>query len=591
MRPLRLSRGPLAAVAAACVALAVWAAPVWAAPASAAAFPAAAPASAGATTGASTGASPGASAGASPIETNYGDPITALPPVSRPPVAHCTVTVMQHDFANSYGQPFTGTVTPPAGCPGPWTKVVLDWTGSVAGRQYDRLAGVWLGGAEIFRTSTPEPDPAGITWHVAKDISAFIPLLSHPEPVVADLGNIVDSTYTGVYHMTMTFTYYQANRTYRPAAHADQIVPLSASSTSAGWYTLGAGQSAAKTVTLPRNLTSVTAEVYARGGGCDEQWFTDVPADLAAQDPSYLCGGGPYREVQVSVDGTPAGLAQPYPVVYTGGIVPTLWHPIPAIDAFATQPYDVDLTPFAGLLADGKPHTITITPYGDADNWTVDGTLFLGLDHGAAQTSGAITTDTLTDTPAVTTTETPAANGGTLVRVAVPRDWTISGYVDTSRGRVTTRVSQQSSYLNTDLVTAAGADQQVRQSDTGATQMCTERGRAGSCTQQAWSYPIDVSSQVLQLIDDNNYDLQAAVTQGRLLTDSVPGSRGGWHVVAASSDQVQAQGVLQRSQGVVVQADGSDSEHYRAVGPGGCYNHLITADHGYVTSDRLLRCG
>ncbi len=105
-----------------------------------------------------------APAAAAPVEINYQDPVTALPPVTRPPVPHCTVTVVRHDFANSYGQPFTGTVAPPAGCPGPWTKVVLDWTGSVAGRQFDRLAGVWLGGAEIFRTSTPEPDPAGITW-------------------------------------------------------------------------------------------------------------------------------------------------------------------------------------------------------------------------------------------------------------------------------------------------------------------------------------------------------------------------------------------------------------------------------------------
>jgi hypothetical protein len=62
-------------------------------------------------------------------------------------------------------------------------------------------------------------------------------------------------------------------------------------------------------------------------------------------------------------------------------------------------------------------------------------------------------------------------------------------------------------------------------------------------------------------------------------------------VVAASDDQVRAQGIMQRSQGTVVQADGSDSEHYVATSPGGCYDHLITANHGYVTSDRLLDCG
>jgi hypothetical protein len=65
-------------------------------------------------------------------------------------------------------------------------------------------------------------------------------------------------------------------------------------------------------------------------------------------------------------------------------------------------------------------------------------------------------------------------------------------------------------------------------------------------------------------------------------------------VLAVSDDQVRAQGIMQRSQGAVVQADGSDSEHYVATGPasaGGCYDHLITANHGYVTSDDSLRCG
>src|SRR6266702_2469540 len=76
-------------------------------------------------------AAPVSAAGA--IETNYQNPVTALPPISRPATPHCTVTAMQRDFANSYGQPFTGTLTPPAACPGPWSKVVLDWSGSVAG--------------------------------------------------------------------------------------------------------------------------------------------------------------------------------------------------------------------------------------------------------------------------------------------------------------------------------------------------------------------------------------------------------------------------------------------------------------------------
>src|SRR5690348_3851835 len=155
-------------------------------------------------------ATPATAAAPSFVETTVADPITALPPVSRPPTAHCTVTAMRHDFANSYGQPFTGTLAPPADCPGPWTKVVLDWTGSVAGRQFDRLVNVFVGNTEVFRSSTPEPTPTGITWHVEKDISAFIPLLRDPQPLSVDLGNIVDDTYTGIFHVTMTVTYYRA---------------------------------------------------------------------------------------------------------------------------------------------------------------------------------------------------------------------------------------------------------------------------------------------------------------------------------------------------------------------------------------------
>nr|BFF00514.1 hypothetical protein GCM10020241_21890 [Streptoalloteichus tenebrarius] len=142
------------------------------------------------------------------VVTDYQDPVQALPPVSRPPTRSCAVTAMRHTFANSYGRPYVGTLTPPPDCPGPWSKVVLDWTGRSRGRQYDRLAGLWIGGAEVLRTSTPEPDPSGITWHFDRDITPFAPLLREPQPLVVDLGNIVNDTYTGAYDIEVTITYY-----------------------------------------------------------------------------------------------------------------------------------------------------------------------------------------------------------------------------------------------------------------------------------------------------------------------------------------------------------------------------------------------
>ncbi|MGF1431304.1 peptide-N4-asparagine amidase [Kitasatospora sp. LaBMicrA B282] len=529
------------------------------------------------------------------VEINYADPVTALPPVSRPDTPHCTVTAMQHDFANSYGQPFTGTLTPPPDCPGPWNKVVLDWSGSVAGRQYDRLAGVWIGGSEVFRTSTPEPDPAGISWHVDQDLTDFVPLLRTPQPVVVDLGNLVNDTYTGVYHMTMTVTYYQADRDHPPAATADQVLPVSQSTTAPGWWTLTKGQTATSTLAFPRNLTGAHLQVYARGGGCEEFWYSNVPDDYAAAHPGYgLCGGGTYREVQVLVDGRLAGVVQPFPVIYTGGISPLMWRPIPSIDAFRTQPYDVDLTPFAGTLTDGRPHTLTLVPpAGISDGWTLDGSLFLTTDPLLAQTTGAVTGDTIAAAPQVATTEAAQPDGSDLITATTGRDWTVAGYVDTSRGRITTRVDQHVEYRNSDTVSDQGQDQVTVQRDSGWTVTSTDAGHGRPDQRRSsWSYPIDATSRYTPGANADSYLVSGQVTVARQLHEETRHSQGSWHEQSSTDDRMTAQGTLDRESGTVVQADGSSDERYRSrSADGGCYDHELASAHGYLTLDRLIGCG
>jgi hypothetical protein len=552
-----------------------------------------APAAASATTVAASAAPAAITATtAGRVETNYGNPTTALPPISRPSGKQCTVTAMQHDFANSYGQPFTGTLTPPVDCPGPWSKVVLDWNGSVAGRQYDRLAGVWIGGAEVLRTSTPEPDPAGISWHVDQDLTAFTPLLRTPQPVVVDLGNIVNSTYTGVYHMTMTVTYYQADRDNPPAATADQVLPVSQSTTAPGWWTLGKGQSATASLAFPRNLTSAHLQVYARGGGCEEFWYSNVPDDYAAAHPDWgLCGGGTYREVQVLVDGRLAGTVQPFPAIYTGGISPLMWRPIPSIDAFRTQPYDVDLTPFAGTLTDGRQHTVTLLPpAGISDSWTLDGSLFLTTDPLRAQTGGAVTTDTIAAEPQLNTTEQGQADGSDLITVTAGRDWTVAGYVDTSRGRITTQVQHHGEYRNTDILSNQGQNQVTSQRDSGWDVVSTDLDGHGQPDQQrtTWSYPLDVTSTYAPGSGPDSFLASGQVSVARELTDQTRHSQGAWQQQAFTDDRLTAQGVLERENGTMVQADGSSSEHYLgSTADGGCYDHQLASDHGYLTLDRV----
>lgn len=57
--------------------------------------------------------------------------------------ASCQVTLGVNVFANSFGQPFVGDYTPPA-CLGDSNTVIMNLTVQSKGRQFDRLAIVWV---------------------------------------------------------------------------------------------------------------------------------------------------------------------------------------------------------------------------------------------------------------------------------------------------------------------------------------------------------------------------------------------------------------------------------------------------------------
>ena len=121
-----------------------------------------------------------AHAAAPPTEfgTDWDDPRTAGPPVAVPPTHSCTERIVDHQFVNF--DIYKNTYTPPAACAGPWAKVVLRMSGAVAGRQFDRLGWLTIGGVTVFKPSTPEPSPDGIKWSVEKDVTGYSSLLRAP---------------------------------------------------------------------------------------------------------------------------------------------------------------------------------------------------------------------------------------------------------------------------------------------------------------------------------------------------------------------------------------------------------------------------
>jgi hypothetical protein len=542
-----------------------------------------------AVTGSAALAVPGAAAGPQ-LEINSQNPVTAEPPVSRPPTRSCTETLATHflsnDPASGAAQNFTGTLTPPPDCAGPWNKVVLDWTTSVQGRQYDRSGSLDIGTTQVWFGTTYEPDPAGITYHFAKDITEYSSLLHSAQPFTGGIVNYTSSVYTGNYDQTVTITYYQADRAHPAPAEPNTVVGLGSPNLDPSTPVAHLSASG-----LPRNIDRAYLEVYIKGNGCDEQWFTDVPNDVAAKYPSAgMCGSGPYREVDAAIDGTPAGVTQYFPYIYTGGIVPTLWRPIPAVGTFDMSPELLDVTPFVGTLVNGGSHDIALSVPDLGDVWNLSANLLIYTDPHAATTSGALTGDNLNPTPVTNTSESSGADNATTATVTSGRDWSISGWVRTSAGVVRTTVTQHVGYRNTDTVTNGGFSQHIVQTDAGWTRSVSTGGFGLPATHlHTWSYPITITENA-QVTDDNNFTLAGSVDMKRVLSDTTTGGLS-LPSVTASSDEVSANGNDQRANGQTVAADGDGWQRF--VGDddtGRCYSHYIAAAHGYVTSEHTSRC-
>jgi hypothetical protein len=101
--------------------------------------------------------------------------------------------------------------------------------------------------------------------------------------------------------------------------------------------------------------------VIAQSQNEEEQWFLCLPNSIASTLDD--CGNTGFRQVDVSIDGQQAGVAPVFPWIYTGGVDPGLWVPIPGVQTLNLLPYRVDLTPFAGVLSNGQPHAIGVTVY------------------------------------------------------------------------------------------------------------------------------------------------------------------------------------------------------------------------------------
>ncbi|HET9182631.1 MAG TPA: peptide-N4-asparagine amidase [Candidatus Angelobacter sp.] len=380
-----------------------------------------------------------------------GNTATADPAVPRPDTTPCVVQLFNNfTFADFSPKPFS--FTPPANCPGPWAKVVLNADFSIqAGLQFDRTAEIWIGGVNVYFGTTSEPSgTVARAWHIERDLTDYSALFFSPQNGRVDLGNLVNSTFTSSLFGTAELQFYPLKNQHKAPSTADLVLPLASDPTGGTAFLSSTSSSLSKTFTLPRNIERAFLDVVAQSQSGDEFWYTCVPNDVAPELES--CGATGFRETQVSIDGQPAGVAPVYPWIYTGGIDPLLWRPIPGVQTLNFVPYRVDLTPFAALLDDGQPHQVSVNVFNANNGFSTTATLLLFQDHGSNIVTGQLTGNTLSAAPNPSIVEnlTTDASGNITgtVTVSSTRAFTVDGFVRTSHGRVNTTVSQDINFSN-----------------------------------------------------------------------------------------------------------------------------------------------
>ncbi|MGA8507515.1 MAG: peptide-N4-asparagine amidase [Candidatus Sulfotelmatobacter sp.] len=250
----------------------------------------------------------------------------------------------------------------------------------------------------------------------------------------------------------------------------------------------------ATTFTLPTNTERVYLDLVTENQSTDETWWGCFPNDLSSINDVYGCGNTNFRETEVTIDGQPAGIAPVSPWVFTGDL-PDDWMPTPGVQTLEFVPYRVNLTPFASLLSNGQPHTIALSVFNDDSYFSATASLLLFLDQGTTQITGAVTENTLTS-PSPVVTENLQGTGtvtGTI-NVSSNRKYTIAGYINTSRGRVATSLSQRQNFSSTEKIDFDTVKLTVLDQDTSLeTSLSTETTESSAegqfTTSELWSFP------------------------------------------------------------------------------------------------------
>lgn len=465
---------------------------------------------------------------------------TAEAPVSRPDARPCSVTLLAHESFDDHGDGSSMAATPhrfhfapPDGCRGHWRKVVLEADFSVpAGRQFDRTVSLWLGGVNLYFGTTIEPEPGQAQhWHVERDLTDYAAVFGQAQEGHIILNNWISPRTDQPIYADVKLVFYPTDQAMRPmAASADRVYAMSPDPAGAETPLATPARTLSRRFTFPRNVERAYLDVIAQSQSHDERWYTCVDKAYLEKTRAYsleafeACDGGSFRGVEVSVDGTPAGLAPVYPWIYTGGVAPHLWLPTPGIQTTDFIPFRVDLTPFAGTFDDGRTHTIAVRVLGADHFFNVAANVLIYQDHHSQRLRGRIVRNTLAAAgdavPAVHAALHADAAGRVVgtIDTGQTQAYVIVGRLQTARGTIDTTERYRSDFSNRQRFARPGAaryEETIEQSD--RVSVSVERrlnGRALDAYTMNQRDPLSLSVSKVMHGTGQDFIAQVAMKQG-----------------------------------------------------------------------------
>ncbi|GKV14906.1 hypothetical protein SLEP1_g25709 [Rubroshorea leprosula] len=146
------------------------------------------------------------------------------------------------------------------------------------------------------QSCSAEPRATGIVWSVKKDITRYYSLLvkNETQSLAVYLGNLVDRTYTDVYHVDITVYYYPAEKKFNDfesnlenlasgyGSRADLILPIARSFplNDGLWFEIeNSTDTEGKEIKIRQNVFRAVLEVYVSFHESDEFWYGNPPND------------------------------------------------------------------------------------------------------------------------------------------------------------------------------------------------------------------------------------------------------------------------------------------------------------------------